>query len=196
MSVEPAARAIRSVSSSTGPRRPRSRRAPPPSRALGGQRLQERHVRNGHPAAGPQHARNFPPDLRLVGREVDDAIGDDRHPRWRPPTGRCSISPSRNSTLSEPGSLAVSRLLPRALASISGVMSTPIARPGRAHFAPGDEHVKPAATAQVQDHLAGFQSRQRRGIAARQPHIGPLGKSLKFFDGIAEFPGELVAVLG
>ena len=63
-------------------------------------------------------------------------------------TGRSSASPSRNSTLARPSCRAVAR----ALASISGVMSTPDDSAGSAHQVRGDERVEPGAGARPRRH--------------------------------------------
>ena len=80
----------------------------------------------------------------------------------------------------------------RAFASISAVMSTPMARPCRPNLLAGDEHVEPAARAQVQHHLARLQRGQRVRVPARQTHVRPLGQRRQLFRAIANMLGQVL----
>ncbi len=79
----------------------------------------------------------------------------------------------------------------RALASISGVMSTPMARPVGSDLARRDEHVETAAAAQVQHHLARLQRGQRRWVAARKAHVGALRQRRQLLRTVADVLGQL-----
>ena len=83
-------------------------------------------------------------------------------------TGRCSISPSRNSTLRQPPLTA----LARALEIISGVMSTPMTRPVGPDLACGEEGVEAGAAAEVEHGLARLQRCDGLRVAAAQAEVG------------------------
>ena len=56
---------------------------------IGGDLAPDHDVGDGEPAARLEHAERLGDDLVLVGREIDDAVGDDR----RPPSCRAAESP-------------------------------------------------------------------------------------------------------
>ncbi len=103
-------------------------------------------VGNGETAARLENAERFPQHLVLVGRK----------------SGMASISPLRNSTFSTPAFLWFSR----ASASISSVMSRPIALPADA--ARGQENVNAAPRVEIKDGLTRLQLRQGSGVAAAE----------------------------
>ena len=84
----------------------------------------------------------------------------------------------------------------RALASISGRHVHADCPARRPDLTSSNEHVKPAAAAEIQQTSPGFQSGQRGGVAAGKSHVRALRQGFEFLDGITEFAGELVCILG
>ena len=97
-------------------------------------------------------------------------------------TGRCSISPSRNSTFSTAAFAAFSR----AFSSISGVMSTPMTRPVGPTFLAARKQSMPAAGAQVEDGLARLQRRERDRVAAAEAEVRALGDGRQLLGRVAD----------
>jgi len=80
------------------------------------------------------------------------------------------------------------------LPSISARSCTPIGRP----FEPpcvGDEHVKAAAAAEMSTTSPGFNAASAAGCRT-ESHVRAVGQRLELLDGVTEFAGELVGVLG
>ena len=100
-------------------------------------------------AAGPQDARRLGEHRGLVGAEVDDAVGDDAV-EGPVPRGTLSIAPSRNSTVSQPGASASAL----ALASCSGVKSTPTTPSCTSDLQGGQKRVGARPAAEVENPLA------------------------------------------
>jgi hypothetical protein len=99
------------------------------------------HPHGPHPGKGWIKARsetaNRPPGLstRAISLQTCCLFGDRLITQFEmttstdaSATGRCSISPRRNSTLLNPLRSVYAAIFPRARLSISGVMSTPITR--------------------------------------------------------------------
>jgi hypothetical protein len=89
-----------------------------------GDRLAVRNVGKLESPAWAQHTPYFGEHGSFIGAQIDDAVADDDIGQLSS-TGKCSASPSRNSTFDKPSALAVDR----DLASISSVMSTPTILP-------------------------------------------------------------------
>ena len=84
-------------------RRPRSRSTARRSRRItAGTSPRTTTSETAKPAAGLEHAKRFGQHAILVGREIDDAVGDDHVHRVLSGSGMASISPFRNSTLLTP----------------------------------------------------------------------------------------------
>ena len=94
-------------------------------------------------------------------------------------SGICSITPLRKCTFATPASAAFCR----ASASISSVMSRPYATPGRADALRREDHVDPAARAEVEHRLALSQ-------------VGDSGRVAATERGERRGLGELAALLG
>jgi len=90
-------------------------------------------------------------------------------------TGRCSISPSRNSTFEKPVCCAYDAMLPRALRSISGVMSTPITRPRAPTFAPAMKQSKPPPAPRSSTVSPSRRSATAVGFPQESPMFAPSG---------------------
>ena len=91
----------------------------------------------------------------------------------------------------QPGALAIGRdVLPRLGQHLRRHVHAD-GPAGRPHFAAGNEHVEPAARAQVQHHFAGLERGERVGIAARETHVRTLGQRGQFFGAITDVLGQV-----
>jgi hypothetical protein len=71
--------------------------------------------------------------------------------------------------------------LARAFEIMSGVMSTPMTRPGRPTCLRREEAVEPAAAPEVEHGLAGPERGDRLRVAAAEAHVGALGHGGEVF---------------
>ena len=134
---------------------------------IGRKRPLKDDVRDDHPPAGLEDAVHLAEDLRLVRREVDDAVGDDHV--HRAVLDRQLL----DQTLAE---LHVAQA--GGLAELSGVPAGQSQHLRRhvhadgpafgAHLLRGQEHVLSGAAAQVEHDVAFLQARECNRVAARQ----------------------------
>ena len=158
------------------------------------QRFDQRHVGHGDASAGFQHARHFAPDLRLVGRKVDDAVGNDGV-HGIVGDGQMLDFAKAEFDVVQAGFLPVMRDVVARLAEHFRRHVHADGAAGGANFASGDEHVETAAAAEIEHGFAGLQRGERGGIAAGKPHVRAVGQRLEFLDGVAEFARELFGLL-
>ena len=118
-------------------------------------------VGDRHPAPWAQHPERLAQHARLVGRQVHDAVGEDHIHRG---VGQRQLLDVALAELhvrhAEPGRVAARQLqhLVRHVHAVDEARGS--------HALGGQEHVDPAAGAQVHDHLAGPQRRDGRRVAA------------------------------
>mmetsp|Transcript_11410 Transcript_11410/g.23858 ORF Transcript_11410/g.23858 Transcript_11410/m.23858 type:complete len:366 (+) Transcript_11410:611-1708(+) len=124
------------------------------------------HVVHRHPPPGPQHPHHLPVHLLLVGREVDDAVGDDHIHR------AVLHRQILNHSLAElhVGMATGLRVVARLGHHLGRHVHTDDAA-GGPHGAAGEEGVEAGAAAEVQHRLPRLQRREAEGVAAAQPQV-------------------------
>ena len=120
-------------------------------------------VRDREPAAGLEHPGGFAQDPGLVGREVDDAVGDDDVD---------AVARQRDvlDVAAQPlhvGHTSLGLIATRQVEHLIGHVQ-PIGQPREADAPGGEQHVDPAARAEVKHGLALVQLGDRDRVAAAQ----------------------------
>jgi len=136
-----------------------------------GKGFEQGQIGDGNPPARLQHAGDFPPDLRLVRREVQDAVGD-HHIHAVVRSGQVLDLAQAELHVVEPRVLLICG---DALASLAhhvwGHIDADDA-PARPYLWARDEDVETPAAAQVQDYFARSERGDRRRIPAGKAHVG------------------------
>ena len=138
------------------------------------------------PPARAQHPEHLGQHGRLVGRQVDHAVGDDDVDRRRPAAAPPRWCPCRNSTLVAPALAAFAR------ASVEHLVGhvDAVGESGRADPARRQQHVDAAARAQVEHPLARAQLGDRDRVPAAQAGRRPprAGSSLLLVGAVQRRP--------
>jgi len=126
-------------------------------------------IRHGEAPAAFQHTEGFSKDLRLLRREIDDAIRDD-HVNQGVGHGQVLDLAEPELHVREPRLLCV----PSGEAIMSGVMSTPITLPGpRPPGRQGSSRIRPAT--EIEDRLARLQRCDGLRMPQPSPRFEPSG---------------------
>ena len=120
-------------------------------------------VGDGEPAAGLEHAGGLAQDLGLVAREVDHAVGDDHVDAVARQRDLLDVAAQPLDV----GDAGLGLVAAREVEHLVGHVQ-PVGQARRADAAGGQQHVDPAAGAEVEHGLALVQLGDRDRVAAAQ----------------------------
>ena len=136
-----------------------------------GEPLQHDRVGDHQPSAGPQHAEGLAEDLLLVGREVDDAVGDDDVDRG---VGHRAGARSRRAGTRRSCTALASRSPWPARASPPSCPRRSPARRGRPGSPRGSSR-SPGPEPRSSTVSPGFREASAMGLPHPRPRLAPLG---------------------
>src|SRR4029077_873033 len=146
-----------------------------------GDRARRDDIGDREPTAGAQRTERFAIDGRLVGHEVDDAVGED-DVRLRVGDGQVLDLPEAELDV---------RVLPgpaKGTGSLDHLRChvDPDDPAARSYPTRGEETVHPRAASKVDDRLPRLQGQESRRVPATEPEVGALRESLEVLDAVAE----------
>ena len=154
---------------------------------LGRHLAPDHDVGHREPAARLEHPERFGDHLPLVGREVDDAVGDDHVHRVVGERDGLDLALEELDVLDAGLALVLAGQGQHLVGHVEAVrLAGGADPPGR------EQHVDAAAGAQVEHHLALVQLGQRRGVAAAQRGQHGLGREARGLGSGVEVGGDRV----
>jgi len=154
-----------------------------------GERFKQGQVGDRDAAAGLEDAADFTPNLRFVGRKIEDAVGDDDIDGGVGDREVFNFAEAEFDVV-EAGGAAVFGEVAAGTGEHIGCHVDADDVAGWADFAAGNEHVDAATAAEVEDLIAGLQGGDGGGVAARKAEVGAGGQVGEVCDGVAKVFGQ------
>ncbi len=146
-----------------------------------GEIVLESDIADGETSAGLEDARDFAKDSGLVGREIENAIGDDAVDGGIGQRNFVDGGEMEVDIGIAAGGCVGARAIDHGGRHIDADGAT-----GGADHVGGEEDIEAAAGAEVDHHLARFEMRGCGGIAAGEAHVGGRGDGGELLGGVAE----------